>query len=189
VIGALAVSKASDRLAVAAAQRLGFFELSVSPKGARLGECLWDTPLEFHCQWLHFDAAHRLWAGGFWPPASDASIDDWNACVGGGVQAFAIESGRRQFTSVLPEATAWGYGADPLVLSDDSRSLYALGRDASLQVIDVMTGATTRLCDPPEAMDTRASLGIGHAAVRDGWLYAGFSRGGFLLIRYDLRSS
>ena len=30
------------------------------------------------------------------------------------------------------------------------------------------------------------SLGIGHATLRDRWIYAGFSRGGFRLFRYDL---
>jgi hypothetical protein len=89
----------------------------------------------------------------------------------------------------LPDATAWGYGADPVVLAPGSRDVYVLGRDASLHAVDVTGRSSHQLYAALEAPDGVAvsSLGIGHAAVRDGWLYAGFSRGGFRLLRYDLR--
>lgn len=91
-------------------------------------------------------------------------------------------------TAALPEATAWGYGADPLVLAPGGREIYVLGRDASLHVIDLTSGASRQLCSAPAMLDGvgAPSLGIGHAALHDGWLYAGFSRGGFWLLRYDL---
>jgi hypothetical protein len=89
-------------------------------------------------------------------------------------------------TAALPEATAWGYGADPVVLAG-GRQLFVLGRDASLHVIDMTTRATDRPYPPWEAMIgvAQPSLGIGHMALRDRWLYAGFSRGGFRLLRYS----
>ena len=64
VIGALAVTPHADRLAVAAGPRLGVFTLMRAGAALRLGECLWETALTFHCQWLHFDEIDRLWAGG-----------------------------------------------------------------------------------------------------------------------------
>jgi hypothetical protein len=190
VIGALAVSASGDRLAVAAGPRLGVFNLSCGSAGARLGDCLWEAALNVHCQWIEFDAHARVWASGFLPPSSTASIDHWDACRGGQVEAFTVDRGARVFTAALPESTAWGYGADPVVLAPDCRNIYVLGRDASLHAIDGATGASRCLYDLPDTMNVMdgASMGIGHAALRDGWLYAGFSRGGFRLVRYDLCS-
>ena len=188
VISALAVSAAANRLAVAAGLRVGVFGLACRSAGLRLGECLWEAPLRFHCQWLHFDETERLWAGGY-RPSSAAGGGDWDACCGGGIDVFAVESGAHHFAAALPEATAWGYGADPIVLAAGGRELYVLGRDASLHVIDMTTGASHQLYSALEALDSVAapSLGIGHAALRGGRLYAGFSRGGFRLLRYDPR--
>ena len=75
-----------------------------------------------------------------------------------------------------------------MVLAPGGREVYVLGRDASLHVIDLTSRASRQLCNAPPILDGVAalSLGIGHAALRDGWLYAGFSRGGFWLLRYDL---
>lgn len=168
VISALAVPAAATRLAAAAETRLGVFELACGSAGLRLGNCLWEAPLRFHCQWLQFDDTGRLWTGG--PD---------------GIDAFAADSGSHHLAIALPEATAWGYGAEPVVLSSDGCTLYVLGRDASLHAIDVRTGARHRLCDALAAVDgVTPALGIGHAASHDGWLYAGFSRGGFRLLRY-----
>jgi hypothetical protein len=168
VISAVAIPAAATRLAVAAETRLGVFELACGSADLRLGDCLWEAPLRFHCQWLQFDETGRLWTGG-----------------PNGIDAFAADSGSHHLGIRLPDATAWGYGAEPLVLSPDGRTLYALGRDASLHMIDVSTGAQHRLYDPLEGVDgVTPSLGIGHAALHDGWLYAGFSRGGFRLLRY-----
>ena len=67
-----------------------------------------------------------------------------------------------------------------------------LGRDASLHVVDLNSRALRQLYaaldEAPAAVATR-SLGIGHAALRGDWLYAGFSRGGFRLLRYDVGES
>lgn len=185
VIGALAVTAGSNRLAVSAGPRLGVFELVYTNAGLHLGDCLWEAALRFHCQWLHFDET-TLWAGGYRPPSSAAAGDEWDACRAGGIDAFAAEGGAHHITLALPEATAWGYGAEPIVLSSDGRKLHVLCRDASLHVIDATTRASHRLYDAVEAVDgLTPSLGIAHAALRDGWLYAGFSRGGFRLLRYD----
>jgi hypothetical protein len=86
------------------------------------------------------------------------------------------------------DATSWGYGADPIVLAPGGREIYALGRDGSLSAIDVTSGVSRQVyAGTGEPGVATSSLGIGHAAMRDGWLYAGFSRGGFRLLRYDLR--
>ena len=185
---ALEVSAAADRLAVATGPRVGVFRLACGSAGLRLGDCLWEAPLRCHCQWLHFDETGRLWVGGYRPSSSAADGGDWDACRGGGVDAFAVEGGAHLFTAALPEATAWGYGADPMVLAPGGHEVYVLGRDASLHVIDLTSGASRQLCRAPAMLDGAAapSLGIGHSALRDGWLYAGFSRGGFWLLRYDL---
>jgi hypothetical protein len=183
VISALAVSAAADRLAVASARRLGVFALTCGRAGVRLGDCLWEAPLGFHGQWLHFDGTECLWAGGY-RPVSSATAGEVD-CRGGGIAVFALDGRVEVVTPALPEATAWGYGADPIVVAADCRHAYVLGRDGSLHVADPATGVWRQLYDALEAEDGGGpSLGIGHAAVRDGWLYAGFSRGGFRLLRY-----
>jgi hypothetical protein len=191
VITALAISAAGNHLAVAAGHRLGVFGLARGAAGLRLDDCLWEASLRTHCQWLHFDEAERLWTGGYQTPSSAATSDDWDACRGGGIDAFVVESGTQHVAVALPEETAWGYGADPIILAPDCRELYVLGRDASLHVIDVTTRASHRLYNALGALDevTTPSLGIGHAALHDGWLYAGFSRGGFRLLRYAPRQA
>jgi hypothetical protein len=131
-----------------------------------------------------------LWAGGHRVSAADTS--DWDACRGGGLSAFTDESGVPHFTVGLPDETAWGYGADPLVLATDRQAVYVLGRDASLHVVDLNSRALRQLyaaLDEAPATVAARSLGIGHAALRGDWLYAGFSRGGFRLLRYDVRES
>jgi hypothetical protein len=189
VISALTVTAHATRLAVAAGPRLGVFNLLRSAALLRLGECRWETALTFHCQWLHFDETGRLWTGGHRSSATDST--DWDACRGGGLASFTDESGVPHFAVALPDETAWGYGADPLVLANDHRAVYVLGRDASLHVVDVNSRSVrqihTALDGPTGAATT--SLGIGHAALRGDWLYAGFSRGGFRLLRYDVGES
>jgi len=188
VVSGLAVSPSATRLAVAAGHRLGVFDLRDTGAGLRLGACLWDATLTFHCQWLHIDEVGRLWSGGHRPLAA-ADRGDWDACRGGGIHTWAVDTGAHDFAVELPDPTAWGYGADPLVLAPGCREIYVLGRDASLHVIDLRSRASRRVYGAVETSDKVAapSLGIGHAAMREGWLYAGFSRGGFRLLRYDLR--
>jgi hypothetical protein len=185
VISALAVSAAGSRLAVAAGSRIGMFSLIPVGAGLRLGDCCWEASLSCDCRWLHFDDAERLWAGGSSPAAEGGDLN----ARGGGVECIAVADGRSLCAAALPDAAAWGYGADPLVLSPGGWTIYALGRDASLHAIDVATGTSRQLHSAPAMRDgvVAPSLGIGHAALRDGWLYAGFSRGGFRLLRYDLR--
>ncbi|MBF8300948.1 MAG: hypothetical protein HW394_1318, partial [Acidobacteria bacterium] len=153
VTSALAVSPAAHRLAVAAGTRVGVFSLACGSAGLRLGDCLWEAALRFHCQWLHFDETGRLWVGGYRPSSSAAGGDDWDSCRGGGVDAFAVDAGAHLFTAELPDATAWGYGADPMVLAPGGREVYVLGRDASLHVIDLTSRASRQLCSAPAMLD------------------------------------
>jgi hypothetical protein len=169
VIDAVTVRPEAGRLVVAAGSRLGVFELLSTGAALRLGRCVWEAALAFQCQWLQIDEAGRLWTGG-----------------GGGVQRFGLDEGEDQFTATLPETAAWGYGADPVVLAPDARELYVLGQGASLDAVDAVTGVSRRLFDPIEGEAGAPSLGIGHAALCNGRIYAGFSRGGFRLLRYAI---
>lgn len=189
VISALSVSPDGAWLAVASGPRLGVFSLSANAAGLQLGAANWEAEVGYHCQWLHFDSAGHLWTGGYRVLPSDSDGGDWDACRGGGATAFDV-GGARVLETDLPDETAWGYGADPLVLSRDACRIFAVGRDGSLHV----TASSKR--EPPIClypgidahMDGEApSMGIGHAALRGGRLYAGFSRGGYRLLRYDVR--
>ncbi len=185
VVSALAVSASGARLAVAAGCRLGVFDLTAGRAGRRLGACRWESLLPFHCQWMHVEEAGRLWAAGHRPSAA-ADSGDWDACRGGALHAWSAETGTRDFAVELPDETAWGYGADPIVLAPDGHAIYVLGRDGSLHAIDRHRLDVRQLYRPSDADAEAPSLGIGHAAVRDHCIYAGFSRGGFSLRRYGL---
>lgn len=187
-ITALALSPSATHLAVGAGTRLGVFSLVVNGTSLRIGPCAWEAEAAFESQWLHIDDT-TLWAGGF-DPSSGTENEDGNACRGGAIEAFAVESGARTLRVGLPDVTAWGYGADPVVLAPGNRLIYVLGRDASLHVIDVRQGIAQCCYTSPIAVEQEnLSLGIGHATLRDRWIYAGFSRGGFRLFRYDLNQA
>ena len=199
VITALTVSADATRLAVAAGSRLGVFDLALSPSGVRLGACRQESALSFNCQWLHLEEDGRVWAAGH-RLLADADGGAWDACRGGEITAWAPNTGARDFAIELPDATAWGYGADPIVPAPSCLQIYVLGRDASLHVVaprsHLVQQLSTRPSEarPSEARPSEArpleadaavpSLGIGHAAIHAGSLYAGFSRGGFRLWRY-----
>jgi hypothetical protein len=185
LITALAVSPSGGHLAVGAGTRVGIFALHADGTRPRIGLCAWEANVAFESQWLHFDDTALL-ASGFLP-SPEAASGDWNACRGGAIQVLAIDSGARISTVSLPEETAWGYGADPIVPTPDNCRAYVLGRDASLHVADIRKGVTHPLYPSPLTVEAAGlSLGIGHATLRDRWIYAGFSRGGFRLFRYDL---
>ncbi len=183
IVTALTVSADATRLAVAAGSRLGVFDLALSRSGVRLGACRQETALSFNCQWLHLEEGGRVWAAGH-RLSTDADGGTWDACRGGEVNAWAPNTGARDFAIELPDATAWGYGADPIVPAPSGRQIYVLGRDASLHVVAPRSHLVQQLYRPLEADAAMPSLGIGHAAIHAGWLYAGFSRGGFRLWRY-----
>ena len=95
-------------------------------------------------------------------------------------------TGACQYFVELPHETACGYGADPIVATSGAQAFFVLGRDASLHVVDPGRRVVRRLYRPLDDDATAPSLGIGHAAARDGWIYAGFNRGGFRLRRYAI---
>jgi hypothetical protein len=183
VVTALAVSADATRLAVAAGARLGVFDLVLSRSGVRLGACRQESALSFNCQWLHLEEDGRVWAAGH-RRSADADGEAWDACRGGEINAWAGDTCARDVAVDLPDATAWGYGADPIVPAPGCRQIYVLGRDASLHVVEPRNHLVQQLYRPSEAAAEAPSLGIGHAAIHAGWLYAGFSRGGFRLWRY-----
>jgi hypothetical protein len=185
VISALAVTSDEARLAVAAGPRLGVFRLHAGPSGGQLGECVAESALPFECQWLQFDDDDRIWAAGHHSP--EAGGADWDACRGGQLVVLTPFANTRELVVELPDVTAWGYGADPIIVAS-GRGAFVLGRDGSLHTVDPPLGATRPLYAPVAEADEGAapSLGIGHATLCDRSIYAGFSRGGFRLLRYDL---
>lgn len=188
IVTALAVAESGTRLAVAAGPRLGVFDLTHAHAGLRLGVCRWELALPFRCQWIDIDESGRLWAAG---PRSSAATEsgDADVCRGGELRAWASDTGTQDLAMALPDETSWGYGADSVVPAPGWRHIYVLGGDASLHAIDVRRRVLRQVYRPLEADAAAASLGIGHASMRSGWLYAGFSRGGFQLRRYRLDDS
>ena len=94
--------------------------------------------------------------------------------------------GPKSGTVSLPDATAWGYGSDPIVLSENGQIAYVVDRVAGVHAIDLVTGHTELpLRRVSQSADTE-SLGIGHAVRIAGHLYAGFSRGGYRVFRFRL---
>lgn len=186
-VRAVAVSRPGDRLVVSAGPRVGVFPVERHPAGLRVGACLWECELPFDAHWLHVDEDRRLWTGG--PGRTGARPGDASTGPGGGVRRHDLENGSVLAGAPLPDATAWGFGADPLVLAPGGDTLHALGHDASLHAVDVAGGAVRQTYRAPDSLGgaAPASFGIGHAARCGRCLYAGFSRGGFWLLRYDLR--
>jgi hypothetical protein len=163
-------------LAVTAAGRTGVFEL----RDGGLGRCLWQAELPYYLQWLGF-SGDRLLAAGYDAAAEDPDGDNWEAVSGGGLISLALDGGDRLLDMALPPSIAWGYGANPIVLADKG-SLYAIDRYAGLHFVDTAGGELRQLCAP----QSNASLAIGHCELRGGSLYAGFSRGDYVVYRYGL---
>jgi hypothetical protein len=186
VVSALAASPSGTLLAVASGPRFGLFDLEVSPAGVRLGPCVLESRLPFHGRWLQFDEADRIWIAGH-RQSTDAG-NDRDECGGGHLVVLSRPAGAPELAVDLPDVAAWGYGADPIVLAPGCREVYVLGRDGSLHAIDLsrrVAHAVYRGVETPGG-GTIPSLGIGHAAMRDRSIYAGFSRGGFRLLHYAL---
>jgi hypothetical protein len=179
VITALAFEGRHRLLAVAAGARLGLFCLD-GDDHAELRP-LWTADLAHAAQWLAFDDRGHILAGGH-QDGNDDDGSEWNACRGGTLTvltAVGNETGR----VALPDATAWGYGSDPIVLSENGQIAYVIDRVAGLHAVDLMTGHTCCLHEGVASADTE-SLGIGHAVRIEGHLYAGFSRGGYRVFRF-----
>ncbi|MPZ16541.1 MAG: hypothetical protein GEV06_01305 [Luteitalea sp.] len=186
VIG-LAIDTRLQLLAVASGDRVGVFGLESTKDGLRVGRCLWKKTVAHSTQWLVIDSLReRLLSAGHDGTDSDPDGDDWNACRGGVLNMFSLR-GEVLSVTALPDTTAWGYGSDPLVLSSDGTVVYAVDRTAGLHALDVATGRIEEVCGGLRMPDGQLmpSLGIGHCALVDRRLYAGFSRGGYRLFHYD----
>ena len=187
---ALATNASGRLLAVGAAQRLGLFELEASTAGPKLGRCLWERSIPYLPQWTGIDAARgRVLVAGYEDLDADPTGDDWDSLSHGGLSVFSRD-GDVLLRAPLPAATAWGYGADAVLPSSDFSRLYAIDRGAALYTVSTETGETTQLYAgvPQDERTWLASPGIGHCEVMRGSFYAGFSRGGYRLFRYDLAS-
>lgn len=185
VITALALESSSCLLAVAAGTRLALFRLERDDSGTRCGQPLWETELPYGVQWLAFDAASRhVIAGGHTGSGQDAGGDDWDACTGG-TMTLLTTTGAAAASLALPDATAWGYGCDPIVFAPDGETAYVVDRAAGVHAIDVAS-RSSRCLHPGVASVETASLGIGHAVRGGRFLYAGFSRGGYRVFRTEL---
>jgi hypothetical protein len=188
IVMGLAIDRGLELIAVASTDRLGLFRLTTTRSGVRLGDSVWERPMRYATQFLAFDSIRgRLLSAGYEDDGRDPDGDDWNACRGGMLARFTMD-GDVLSTAALPDATAWGYGSDAIAVSPGSDVAYALDRSAGLHSIDLATGSTrdvcAGLCGPNG--EPVASLGIGHCLVAAGRVYAGFSRGGYRLFRYDI---
>lgn len=184
VVTALTVSPDQTHLAVGAAGRVGLFTLAVRGTQLGLNACLWEAAVPCHVQWLALPATGRqVLAGGYSLDANDHNGSSWDAARGGSVMAFGWGGELRQQVAA-PDNTAWGYAGNPLTLAPDGTTVYAVDRSAGLHALDLTSGSLHALFRPTAAS---ASLGIGHAALLGGQLYAAYTRGGFRLFGFDLR--
>jgi sugar lactone lactonase YvrE len=179
VITALAFEPSRRLLAVSAGERLGLFGLDRDDR-AELRH-LWTADLAHAARWLAFDDRGQILAGGH-DGGNDDDGSEWNACRGGALTALTV-AGTEVGRVPLPDATAWGYGSDPIVLSENGQIAYVVDRVAGVHAIDLTTGHTDCLYEGVAAAE-QESLGIGHAVRMAGHVYAGFSRGGYRVFRF-----
>jgi hypothetical protein len=182
VVTALALEAHTGMLAVAASARLALFDLDRDHDGTRLGRPRWETRLMQPARWIGFDRKGHLLVGSH--EGRDDDGTGWNACTGGTLAVRTIDGSEVARASV-PDEAAWGYGSDPIVLSEGGSIAYVVDRGAGLHAVDLATGVTRRLFDGV-ASPTKESLGIGHALRIGRHLYAGFSRGGYRVFRYEV---
>jgi sugar lactone lactonase YvrE len=181
VITALAFEPSRRLLAVSAGERLGLFGLDCDDRGEL--RRFWTADLGHAAQWLAFDESGHLLVGGH-ESGSDADGSEWNACRGGTLTVRSV-AGNEIGRVVLPDATAWGYGSDPIVLSENGQVAYVVDRVAGVHAIDLATGQTDCLHEGVASAENE-SLGIGHAVRIAGYLYVGFSRGGYRVFRFSV---
>lgn len=185
---ALAVDPHLQLVAVASRGRIGVFGLERTKEGPRPRRCLWSTAVAQSTQWLAIDSAgDQLLSAGYDGANRDPEGDDWDVCRGGVLNVWN-RRGEILSAAPLPDTTAWGYGGDPLARSTAGTMVYVVDRTAGLHAVDLRTGRTQELCGGLRKPDGQPvpSLGIGHCVVVDRRLYAGFSRGGYRLFRYDI---
>ena len=188
MVTALAAAPHSGLLAVASGARVGLFALEYDAGGLRLVQCLWERTTPYYTQWIGFDPEQsRLLVAGYSPSPQNQDSYKWDECCGGGLVSFSLQ-GECLLESPLPEATAWGYGGVPVVLSRDGNILYGVDRVAGLHSLSTRTGAMAQIYRGPAKLDgvRTPSLGIGHCDILQNCLYAGFSRGDYRLFRYEL---
>jgi hypothetical protein len=181
VVTALAFEPRRRLLAVSAGERLGLFGLDRDDR-AELRR-LWTADLAHAAQWLAFDDRGQILAAGH-EGGNDDDGTEWNACRGGTLTVLTV-AGTEVGRVTLPDATAWGYGSDPMVLSENGQIAYVIDRVAGVHAVDLATGHTDCLYAGVASAE-RESLGIGHAVRIAGHLYAGFSRGGYRVFRFPL---
>ena len=182
VITAMAFDPGRRLLAVSAGVRLGLFALDEDTPGNGFGP-LWSMALGHAAQWLAFDGRGQILAAGH-RGGSDDDGTEWNACRGGTLTVLTTAGSEAGRVS-LPDATAWGYGSDPIVLSENSQAAYVVDRVAGVHAIDLASGHSECLYEGVASAETE-SLGIGHAVRIAGHLYAGFSRGGYRVFRFRI---
>ncbi|MGH9162164.1 MAG: hypothetical protein ACRD2X_19535 [Vicinamibacteraceae bacterium] len=184
----LAIDPHLQLLAVASCDRVGVFALERTTEGPRVGRCLWKTAIAQSMQWLAIDPVRdQVLSAGYDGGDSDPDGENWNACRGGVLNAWSLR-GELLSAMALPDTTAWGYGSDALTLSREGTVVYLVDRTAGLHAIDLTTGHIEERCAGLRMPDSQPvpSLGIGHCALVESRLYAGFSRGGYRLFQYDI---
>jgi hypothetical protein len=175
----VAVNESKTKLAIAAAGRLGIFEIRSSEAGVKLGNQLREVETSFLPQLCMFQNENLVIAG---PEPSAAGDQEWDLLGEGGFAIVDCEKGEFICRYNFDENLAWGNGGTPAVAH--RRMLYGVNRRGAAFSWVLSTGQKTEASPPmvPEGL----SLGIGHATFDGLSLWAGFNRGNYFIHRYSV---
>jgi hypothetical protein len=144
----------------------------VTPEG--VGPLRWMVEMDFEPRSLFWDGA-RVWAAGCERRTDGIDDYDWDALRGGGFAAFDPVDGRTVVRGHFAVDLAWGTGGIAVVHT--GTALCGIGRRGEVCTFDARDGAPLATTDPI----SDSSIGIAHAAARDGQVLYGFNRGGYRL--------
>jgi len=134
----------------------------------------WAVEMDFEPRVVLWDGA-RVWAAGCDRVAHEIDDYDWESLAGGGFAALDPTDGRVLVRGSFAHDLAWGNGGVAVVHA--SGALCGIGRRGELSVYDTRDGDLLTTTEPI----ADASIGIAHAAARDGQVLYGFNRGGYRL--------
>lgn len=177
LVKAVAVDRQEGLLAAADGGRIVVFALKGGQAEALALSIVAELSAPYTVTFLHFTDCGDLIAAGH--DSSTAGDQDWNDLQGGGFCVFGQTGIKKMDVSFEDLPVAWGNSARTVVIDDDCNRLLAFDRFAQLYSWSLETGER-RLLWRRETED-RQSLGIAHAAIRNGDVICGFNRGGYRL--------
>ena len=149
--------------------------VSLAPAGDDgVGAMRWIVDVDFEPRVVLYDGA-RVWAAGCDRVTDEIDDYDWDELRGGRFAALDPADGRTLMRGDFPVDVAWGNGGVAVVHT--AGALCVVGRRGEVCTVDLGTGKPRSTSAPT----TDTSIGIAHAAARDGQLLFGFNRGGYRL--------